>query len=308
MLSITNRNICHYHRAIPIMLVFAYVISGCSEADPDLEEEILEGISQQQIFSWEKDQDKTFLASTLSDTGSKVLLVGGDTLIAETPTYRSLLKPDTAFTFYFAEHPENLQDQTIDFSIDYLPLETRSERWYPVDEAYVDIGPGSYTYLTWQNTIQFPEAPTLHQPVNERVYNSRSDRVNITWDANLQGEDNVQIWAAFDCYQQSFKIYPDETDPVTNNGFSISIDDLFDAVNYRSYDGDNFNLTQDFIDILFYGKIDTSSSIFNSPEDCRIRIHAFVQKIESTNEPFVSGNVYYHHSHTKTIVFTQALR
>lgn len=302
----------HYYLCVLAFILMAFYISGCyqdPDPDPDLEEIIEEGIRQQQILSLEKNEENTFIASTLSDTGSEVFLFGGDALIAETSTYRSMLSQDKESRFYFAEHPENLQGQTLDFSIEYLPVETRADRWYPVDEAYVDIGPGSYTYLTWQNTVDFPEAPDLKQPIEGKVYTSVFDRVNISWDANLQGSDNLQIWAAFDCYKKSFKIYPDKTDPITNNGFSISIDDLFDAVTYRDYHDKTFDLTQNFVDILFYGKVDPSTNYYyEGPDDCNINIHAFIQSIEAANEPFVSGEVFYHRSHTKTINFNSAVR
>lgn len=312
MFSINTHVRSHFLK-IPFILLYVYVLSSCDDEGPDLAEPAEEGVSQQLILNWEKGQNKTFIATTLVDTGKKIFLLGGDTLIAETPTYRSIFTTDDQYTFYFAEHPEQLQNQTLDFSIDYLPVEVRSERWYPADEAYVDIGAGSYSNLSWKNTVNFPESPTLKQPSDGDVYNSASDRVNITWDDNLQDLENLQIWAAFDCYEESVMIYPDETDLITSNGFSISIEDLFIAVAYRSFAENNFDLTQSFIDILYYKKTNHnkyfSQPIFITlPSECNIRIHALIEQIEESNGPFSNGEVRYQRSHTKTITFSPVLR
>lgn len=312
MFSINTHVRSHFLK-MPLILLYVYVLTSCTyEEGPDLEEPVEEGVSQQLILNWEKDQNKTFIATTLVDTGKKIFLLGGDTLIAETPTYRSIFTTDNQYTFYFAEHPENLKNQTLDFSIDYLPVEVRSERWYPADEAYVDIGAGSYSNLNWQNTVNFPEAPTLNQPSDGDIYNSASDRVNITWDENLQDAENLQIWAAFDCYEESVMIYPDETALITSNGFSISIEGLFTAIAYRSFAENNFDLTQNFVDILFYKKSNHNKFFFQpsfiSFSECDIRIHALVEQIEESNEPFFNGEVRYQSSHTKTITFSPVLR
>jgi hypothetical protein len=294
---------------LSLSLTTAYtLLSGCSsggDGNVDVSEPIEEGVSQLQFFSRETDNANTFIATTLVDTGRQVLLVGGDSVVAETSAARVLLSSDDDFTFYSANFPQNLDDTEVNFSIDYLPVEAREDRWYPADEAYVDIGPSRYTKLNWTLTPSFPADIEINSPIKGDTFNSIDDRFNINWENTDISGENVQIWAIFHCLKRSLRLYPNNS-KITGKAFSIAMQELFDEVGGTDSSDEDLQNTQRFLDIKFFNQYQSyEDSIFFeigvSPRACDISIHAFTEKTEASDTPFVSGNIFYHSSKTITI-------
>lgn len=304
-----------------LIFPFFSLLIACNAGNGDgtvaIDEPIEEGIRQEQFFSLESQDQSTFIATTLVDTGKQVFLVGGDALVVETNASRELLGSDSDFTIYSGQYPQNLNNQPVNFSVQYLPEETRKDRWYPADEVYVDVGAGSYTDLKWTQLVEFPEPISLLQPLNGDTFNSANDSFNIAWQDNATATEQVQIWATFDCFEKSLKLYPNPDFTVTEKAFSIQMKELFAEVGFIDLNDQDLVDTQNFIDLMFYGKkayyrdiddINSYNSYRYQPSNCSIHIHALVQKSTSVSEPFVGGTIIFHRSHTAAINYIEVAR
>jgi len=316
-------------RKLTGLLFSTLLLSACmsssgngGDGSVDIQEPVTKGIQQDQHFSLEKGAQETFIMTNLVDSGKQLVLVGGDALVAETSATREVLTPNSDFSNYSSHYPQNLDQENINFSIQYLPSELREDRWYPADEIYVDTTAGSHSNFNWSHKANFPAAITLTEPMEGDYYYSPDDFITIAWaeDSELQENDNIQIWAVFGCYQKSLLLYPNPTARLSGNAFSVKIQELFDELGFQDPTSDEDTLrSHELVDLRFFDQHGYYSSysgdddfaiffIGRSVKDCTISIHALVERLSETNSPFIGGTISHHHTHTVTINFINRLR
>ncbi len=76
------------------------------------------------------------------------------------------------------------------------PTEARADRWYPVDIAYIDPGPGELVGKS--ATVSFPPEVRITGPAAATVYTSINQVIDLSWVATGEG-DTMKLLSAVSC-------------------------------------------------------------------------------------------------------------
>ena len=106
-------------------------------------------------------QDSAQVAAAVFDDGEPVALVGGDVFEARTVSQRVLLTGGGRYVgSYAASLPIDDSIHDVFFNVVHEPIETREDRWYPIDIAIIDPGPGELVGKS--ATVTFPPEVTIN--------------------------------------------------------------------------------------------------------------------------------------------------
>jgi hypothetical protein len=137
------------------------------------------------------------VAAAVFSDGEPVDLVGGDVFEARTATQRVLLKYGGRFAgSYAASLPVDSSVLDVFFNVVHEPIETREDRWYPIDIAIIDPGPGELVGKSAM--VSFPPEVTITGPAADTVYTSITDVIDLSWVAIGAG-DNMKVLSAVGC-------------------------------------------------------------------------------------------------------------
>lgn len=143
------------------------------------------------------DEDEAQIAAAVYKDGKPIDLVGGDVFEARTLTERVLLTERGLVTgSYAASLPVDDSVQAVFFNIVHAPIETREQRWYPIDLINIDPGPGELVGKS--ATVSFPPAVTITGPAEDTVYTSIDDSIDLSWVAIAAG-DVMRVLSAVEC-------------------------------------------------------------------------------------------------------------
>ena len=147
-------------------------------------------------------QDSAQVAAAVFIDGEPVALVGGDVFEASTVSQRVLLTGGGRFDgSYAASLP--VDDSVLDVFINvvHAPIEAREDRWYPIDIAITDPGPGELVGKS--ATVSFPTEVTINGPAADTVYTSINDVIKLTWleprDGDTMAGDTMKVLSAVSC-------------------------------------------------------------------------------------------------------------
>ena len=142
-------------------------------------------------------QDAAQVAAAVYSDGEPVDLIGGDVFEARTATQRVLLKYAGRYTgSYSASLPVDSDAQDVFFNVIHEPVETRGDRWYPIDIAIIDPGPGELVGKS--ASVNFPPVVTITGPANDTEYASINDVIDLSWVAIGEG-DTMKVLSAVSC-------------------------------------------------------------------------------------------------------------
>jgi hypothetical protein len=142
-------------------------------------------------------EDSAQVAAGVYRDGEPVGLIGGDIFEARTATQRVLLKDSGNYSgSYGSLLPVDSSVQEVFFNVVHEPIEAREDRWYPVDIAYIDPGPGELVGKS--ATVSFPPEVTITGPAAASVYTSINDVIDLSWVAIGEG-DTMKLLSAVSC-------------------------------------------------------------------------------------------------------------
>ncbi len=281
------------------------LLSACFYEDDDKEPAIpaTPGYSAYIQANLSSSEDTATIGASIYKDGRKITLVAGDAIEASNGTSQKLLKGHiNHFGFYTVTLPIDDVALPIDFIIKHEPVETREDRWYPADIAYVDPGPGPFVGLSWSMILPLPvniTAPTdVPSPV---VYNYADDNVIIEWASDSNDIDNVRINALLECLNQTVEIY----DGADTGQTSVTIADIFSQAYYNpvteieEFTEDIFHLILDPFDVDSYSDLITDHFITH----CDIQLYVLAEYNDLIGPPFVAGNIVASQSDSVKIVF-----
>ena len=142
-------------------------------------------------------QDSAQVAAGVYRDGEPVGLIGGDIFEARTATQRVLLKGSGNYGGSYASLlPVDNSTQDVFFNVVHEPIEAREDRWYPVDIANIDPGPGELVGKS--ATVNFPPEVTITGPAAASIYTSINDVIDLSWVAIGEG-DAMKLLSAVSC-------------------------------------------------------------------------------------------------------------
>ena len=142
-------------------------------------------------------QDSAQVAAAVYRDGEPIGLIGGDIFEARTAAQRVLLKDSGRYSGSYASSlPVDYSVQEVFFNVVHEPIEAREDRWYPVDIAYIDPGPGELVGKS--ATVNFPPEVTITGPAAGNVYTSINDDIDLSWVAIGEG-DTMKLLSAVSC-------------------------------------------------------------------------------------------------------------
>lgn len=197
-------------KTIVQLAILSFSLIACSEtdndddpihvSDPKTNPSSNSHLSAQLQVDWPGQSDYANAAGAMFSYGNAVNLVAGDLFRVSSPVDRVLLRSNQLGTGrYFGRLDLQADDsaQTVEVKVVHEPLEARSERWYPVEEFNLDPGPGEFVGVF--ALVDFPAAIALLTPLGIAHYSSRSEDVEIEWQA-LNGDETMRIAGRVECY------------------------------------------------------------------------------------------------------------
>lgn len=144
-----------------------------------------------------QNEETAQIATAVFKDGAPVALVGGDVFEARTATERVLLKNRGYFDgSYAASLPVDDNVQDVFLNVVHAPVEAREDRWYPVDQVYIDPGPGELVGKS--ATVSFPPQVSITGPAANSIYSSINDVIDLSWVAIGAG-DVMRVLSAVNC-------------------------------------------------------------------------------------------------------------
>ena len=176
-----------------------FLLSGCPH-DPSSKPDSADtrtGITADFQVNIHNEENKASVAAAVFDDSRRVNLIAGDVFEATTETNSTLLKSVNVQTGdYIGTLPIDDPGLPITIKIQHKPIETREDRWYPVDVLHVDPGPGNL--VGREASVSFPPPVTITGPDNTAPYIDINDPVYISWvDAGVGA--NMRLTAAVSC-------------------------------------------------------------------------------------------------------------
>jgi len=185
-----------HHTFTAIFLV--YLLAGCDvDGSNNLPRVPDTGLFIYAEANQHETEDSTQIAAGVYRDGDPVGLIGGDIFEARTATQRVLLKYSGNYNgSYAALLPVDNSVQEVFFNIVHEPIEAREDRWYPIDIAFIDPGPGELVGKS--ATVSFPPEVTITGPAAASVYTSINDVIDLSWVAIGEG-DTMKLLSAVSC-------------------------------------------------------------------------------------------------------------
>jgi len=262
-------------------------------------------------------EDEAQIAVAVFDDGEPFAFVGGDVFEARTATQRILLKDAGKYTgSYAALLPVDDSVQEVYFNVVHEPIEAREDRWYPIDLANIDPGPGELVGKS--AVVNFPPEVTITGPA-ATVYTSINDVINLTWVAHGAG-DTMRLLSAISCDDglAETTTYGTVHELVDDDGLEALTVDTF------IYDADSDNpsvnfiadaarvLLQELLNELSAGNIDPDfvdrkAGANPISSDCEIRLFLQRQRKGQFDETFDEGTVLGSRSAEMTINYVSAV-
>jgi len=160
------------------------------------------GLAMYAEANWHESQDSAQVAAAVFIDGVPVALVGGDVFEASTVSQRVLLTGGGRFDgSYAASLP--VDDSVLDVFINvvHAPIEAREDRWYPIDIAITDPGPGELVGKS--ATVSFPTEVKITGPATDTEYTSVNDAIELRWwkprDGDIMAGDTMKVLSAVSC-------------------------------------------------------------------------------------------------------------
>ena len=251
-------------------------------------------------------QDTAQVAAAVFIDGEPVALVGGDVFEASTVSQRVLLTGGGRFDgSYAASLP--VDDSVLDVFINvvHAPIEAREDRWYPIDIAITDPGPGELVGKS--ATVSFPTEVTINGPAADTVYTSINDVINLTWLEPRAGDtmagDTMKVLSAVSCndglatssYGTVLEIVVDDGwEDITLDNFIYDIDAGTPGITFIAEAA--LVLLQELLNKLSAGNIDPdflARKVEANPisSTCEIRLFLQRQRIGTFDTTFDGGDV-----------------
>ena len=295
------------------------ILTGCPEhsssdntEDNTEDTSFVPGIRANIQANIHNNENSATIAASMSENGTEVDLIAGDVFEASTENQSSLLDAVNVNTGdYVGTLSIDDPNQPITISIQHKPLETREDRWYPVEA--IDIDPGEGEFVGRSTDLTFPPAVTLTHPEEYSTYIERNAAISITWDAENDG-DNMRLLAAITCnkndselsYGISYDLGEDDGSHSANiNQFIYSESIRFPLLEFMA------DLTSTILgamlEIISFGIID-ADDLDNPPfdagsADCEILLTVIREKDSPVSEDFDSGTIIGSTSTSVTILY-----
>ena len=281
------------------------------------------GLAMYAEANWHESQDTAQVAAAVFIDGVPVALVGGDVFEASTVSQRVLLTGGGRFDgSYAASLP--VDDSVLDVFINvvHAPIEAREDRWYPIDIAITDPGPGELVGKS--ATVSFPTEVTINGPAADTVYTSINDVINLTWLEPRAGDtmagDTMKVLSAISCsdglasssYGTVLEIAGD--DSLDDDGLEAITLDNFIYDNEAATPGITFIadaalvMLQELLNKLSAGNIDPdflAREVEANPisSTCEIRLFLQRQRIGTFDTTFDGGDVVGSRSDEVTVTY-----
>ena len=179
-------------------IFLAYFLTGCDvDGSNNLPRVPDVGLVMYAEANWHESQDTAQVAAAVFIDGEPVALVGGDVFEASTVSQRVLLTGGGRFDgSYAASLP--VDDSVLDVFINvvHAPIEAREDRWYPIDIAITDPGPGELVGKS--ATVSFPPEVSITRPAADTEYTSINDVIKLNW-VELRAGDTMKVLSAVSC-------------------------------------------------------------------------------------------------------------
>lgn len=192
------------------------VVLGCSDttnnddpigvADPMTAPSNTSHLSAQLQVDWPSQTSYANAAAAMFSHGNAVNLIAGDLFRADSQLDNVLLRSKELGTGRYFGRLDLLADdsaQTVSVEVVHEPLAARSERWYPAEEFNLDPGAGEFVGV--YALIDFPPEITLLTLPSGNTFTSRSDDVEISWQA-LSGTETMRIVGRVECFDNGSSI------------------------------------------------------------------------------------------------------
>lgn len=185
------------HYTLTAILLF-YLLAGCDvDGSNNLPRVPDTGLFIYAEANQHEMQDSAQVAAAVYRDGEPIGLIGGDIFEARTAAQRVLLKDSGMYSGSYASSlPVDYSVQEVFFNVVHEPIEAREDRWYPVDIAYIDPGPGELVGKS--ATVSFPPEVSITGPAAASVYTSVNDVIDLSWVAIGEG-DTMKLLSAVSC-------------------------------------------------------------------------------------------------------------
>jgi hypothetical protein len=284
-----HQEIKHTSSHLSLFLIsILFLLSGCEDSDkidspPEPPQEGLAVYMQAIMHANEK---HATIGTTLYDNGNKITFVGGDSVRVANRSSEVVLKGDKDnFGFYQGILDLESPSLGLNFSVDYLPIESRSDRWYPSDIAYVDAGAGEYVGLNWH--IDFPQTIQIIQPVANQIYNYAEDLVTVSWQNTSSNVDNTHVNAHLHCVNEIVELYEGED----SGEITVSIAEMFAPLKKTKSE----NILKTFFNLVLktstFGLVHLDSDESEKISQCDITLIVLSDFREDIGPPFVEGSL-----------------
>ena len=183
-----------------VAVASGFILAGCDiDGGDNLPRVPDQGLVMLAEASRHEAEDTAQIAAAVFNDGAPVDLVGGDVFEARTATERVLLNTrGPVVGSHAASLPVDDSVQDVFFNIVHAPIEAREDRWYPIDLLNIDPGPGELVGKS--ATVSFPPAVTIEAPVNDTVYNSINDVIELRWlVVEAPSTDTMRVLSAIEC-------------------------------------------------------------------------------------------------------------
>ena len=213
-----------------------------------------------------------------------------------------MLKKEGFYTGSYATSlPVDDSVQDVFFNIVHEPIEAREERWYPIDIAYIDPGPGELVGKS--AAVSFPPEVTITGPASATVYTSIDDVIDLSWVAIGAG-DTMRVLSAVSCsdglsdatYGTVVEIIDDDglEEAIPLNKFIYDLNDVSPAIEFIA--GAALMLLQELLNKLSAGNIDPDFLARKAEANpvsssCEIRLFLQRQRNGQFDTTFDAGEV-----------------
>lgn len=296
-----------------IYLLVLVTLLGCEETEETGEPTPPPPPSESMYLqmAYRSDTDKGIVAARTTSDRTRLFISGGDMIVAQHAGIQTLLNGDTRRKGLYGAKIEAIKlSDSLTFSIKYLPVEARQDRWYPSDIAYVDRGAGEYVgnFSFTDNFLQISVG--LLSPVQGTTFHYKGDRVFIQW--SVTGADSalvntLRLMAFHQCTGDSVELYKTSGGDKLSGNKSITIDDMFEEGATSSF----AKLARTLINFVEGKPVsippEPSSSLLSRSKirvnNCDINLYAIAEKQTPIGAPFASGHVSSSVYQLKTIYF-----
>jgi len=291
----------HTGKTLTVVALLA-ILTGCDFESSDN----LQGVPDLGLFIYleanrHENSDIAQIAAAVFKDAQPINLVGGDVFKAHTDTNNTLLKKSGYYTgSYSGTLPVNDLDPGVVVTIVHEPIQAREDRWYPIDIANIDPGPGEL--VGHSATASFPPPVVISTPQPAIPYASINDTIELIWIAAGAG-DSMRVRAATTC-DNGFAVstygtevlfgVDDGVESITMNNFIFDSADEFPIITFISDVA--LGTLQQILNDLSAGRIDPDFFARKIPanpieSDCEIRLFLFRQRQGTFDANFDSGSV-----------------